>query len=256
MDEFKKLTCSRRGHKAHLSKILSNVDEILHRLSDTERDTSNPTLSSFDAVILAEYLKQLKLKTVVFTELDEKIMAKIEDEEKLESTVFESADLRAMLSEKIAVITHTLEVDSPCERVVYQSAAANTQKDNGNEPQPMTHSIDTGNNRDTPLQDRMGMNLPSQQEFQTVHVSGDLTETSISQPAANPTQHGSGSDPPSSNVHGNRECSEVSSADTLLPDYQNLKFPFSQECHWDGSLSGTVLKLLSMPTPVSLTFRS
>ena len=140
MEEFKKLTCSRRGHKAHLSKILSNVDEILYRLSDTKRDTSNSTLSSSYAVLLAEYLKQLKLKTGVFTEVDEKIMEKIDDEEKLESIVFESADLQAMLSEKIVVITHTLEVDSPRERGVYQSAAANPQKDGEDEPQPMTHS--------------------------------------------------------------------------------------------------------------------
>ena len=159
------------------------------------------TLSSSDAVLLAEYLNQLKLKTGVFTELDEKIMEKIDNEEKLEATVFESEDLQAMLSEKIAVITHIVEVDFPRERVVYQSAAANTQKDCKDEPQPITHSSDTGNNRDTPLQDRTGMNLPFQQEFQTVHVSRDLTATSISQPVANPTQHRSGSDPLSSHAH-------------------------------------------------------
>ena len=35
------------------------------------------------------------------------------DDEKLEAAVFELADLQTMLSEKLALISHTLEVDSP-----------------------------------------------------------------------------------------------------------------------------------------------
>ena len=130
-----------------------------------------------------------------------------------------------MLYEKIAVITHTLEVDSPRERVLYQSAVANTQKDGEDEPQPMTHSNDTGNNRDTLLQDCMGKNLPSQQEFQRVHVSGGLTATSISQPAANPTQRRSGSDPPSSHTNGKRECSEVFHCRHFAAQLPKLEIP-------------------------------
>ena len=91
MDQFKKLACSPCGHRVHLLKILSNVDEILHHLSDMNRDTPNSTLSSSDAVLFAEYLKQLKLKTSIFTELVKKIMEKIDDQKKLETTVFESA---------------------------------------------------------------------------------------------------------------------------------------------------------------------
>ena len=61
-------------------------------------------LSNSDTLLLAECLKQLQLKTSVFTELGEKMIEKVDDEEKVEATVFKSAKLQAMLSEKIALV--------------------------------------------------------------------------------------------------------------------------------------------------------
>ena len=91
MDELKKLVCSRRGHKSHLSKILNNVDDILQKLSYAKDSEPGSTLTSSDAVLLTEYLKQLSRKADIFNELDEKIIENTDDEEKLEAAVFESA---------------------------------------------------------------------------------------------------------------------------------------------------------------------
>jgi len=48
----------------------------------------------------------------MFKELDDKIIDKVKDEEKMETAVFEAADLQAMLSEKITMIAHTLSTSS------------------------------------------------------------------------------------------------------------------------------------------------
>ena len=65
MDELKKLVCSRRDHKSHLLKILSNVEQILQKLSAKRLEHS-------DTILLAEHHKQLQQKVDVFTELDGK----------------------------------------------------------------------------------------------------------------------------------------------------------------------------------------
>ena len=72
MNELKKLLCSRRDHKSHLLKILSNVEEILPKLSYTKESEPNSTLTSSEAVLLAEHQKQLRQKADIFNELDEK----------------------------------------------------------------------------------------------------------------------------------------------------------------------------------------
>ena len=101
MDELKKLVCSRCGHKSHLSKILSNVDEILQKLSYIKESKPDSTLTSSEAILLGEHHKQLRQKADIFNDLDKKIIAHTDDEEKLEAAVFESADLQTMLLEKL-----------------------------------------------------------------------------------------------------------------------------------------------------------
>ena len=96
-----------------------------------KQENTSSTLSSSDALLLAECLKQLQLITGIFTQLDEKTIKKIhvDDKEKLENAVFKLADLKAMLSQKIAFITHTLELDSSRERSVIQSITTNSHND-------------------------------------------------------------------------------------------------------------------------------
>ena len=49
----------------------------------------------------------MRQKADIFNEVDKKIIAHTEDEEKLEAAVFESADLQTMLSEKLLPSFHT-----------------------------------------------------------------------------------------------------------------------------------------------------
>lgn len=113
MDNSKKLNCSRCSHKSHLGKILVSTDDIIAKLSSVKETGADATLVNSEAILLAENLKQLCLKTNIFTKLDKKkIIANLEDEEKLETAVFEAADLQATISEKKAVVQHMLKVFS------------------------------------------------------------------------------------------------------------------------------------------------
>lgn len=140
----------------------------MDRLSYAKQENPSSTLSSSDALLLAECSKQLQLKTGIFTQLDEKIIEKTDDEEKLENAVFESADLQATLSQKIAFIAHTLETDSPRERSVTQSVTTNGHNDSEASLHRETHPSDAGSDRNPPTQDSAEMSLPSHQEPQTV----------------------------------------------------------------------------------------
>ena len=50
-------------------------------------------LTNSDTILLAEHLKQLRWKAEMFNELDEKIIERTDDKEKLEAATFESVDL-------------------------------------------------------------------------------------------------------------------------------------------------------------------
>ena len=52
----------------------------------------------------------------------------------MEAAVFDSADLLTMLSEKIVLISHTLEVDSPREQTVTEAATVDSHKDTESDP--------------------------------------------------------------------------------------------------------------------------
>lgn len=173
MDELKKLGCSRRGHKSHLSKILNNVDEILQKLSYTKESEPDLTLTSSEAVLLAEHQKQLRRKAEIFNELDLRIIENTDDEEKLEAAVFDSADLQTMLSEKIALISHTLEVDSPREQTVTESAEVDAHT-----PQLQL----TIHSRNSPTQTQVQEDTPTLQESQSNHTNTN-TPSDSNQPS-------------------------------------------------------------------------
>ena len=70
MEELKCLRSSRRGYRAHLSKTLSSVAEIL------EGDPTTP-LRELDAVLLTNTLEQLQRKKEILCDLDKKIADRI-----------------------------------------------------------------------------------------------------------------------------------------------------------------------------------
>ena len=53
--ELKKLTCSHRGHKGHLTKLISGTEEILGRLSSVRETDPDAKLLESDSVVLADH---------------------------------------------------------------------------------------------------------------------------------------------------------------------------------------------------------
>ena len=91
--------------------------------------------------------ENLRLKVDMFQELDDKI---IEQTKKLGAAVYEAADLQAVLSEKMALITHTLATSSPIQQVIgtqpQQSDVENVNISNSNNDsshQPAADPSDT-----------------------------------------------------------------------------------------------------------------
>ena len=79
----------------------------------SERETNREAkLPDSDSIILTENLKQLCLKEDMFQELDDKIVDKLEDEDKIEVAVNKGTDLQAMLSERMVLIAHILSISS------------------------------------------------------------------------------------------------------------------------------------------------
>ena len=73
MEEIKRLRSSRRGFRAHLSKIVTAIQRIV------ERDPSLP-LSDLDISLLSDFREQLKRKKDILVDLDTKIADLIEEE--------------------------------------------------------------------------------------------------------------------------------------------------------------------------------
>ena len=101
MDHLRKLQCLCRSYKSHLTKLFSNIDKTLNKLPAEPLTNSN--LAS-----LEDYLKPLKQKATVFTDIDRNILDNLEEEEEFEATVLELEELQTMLSQKISLLMYQL----------------------------------------------------------------------------------------------------------------------------------------------------
>ena len=106
MEELKRLHSSRRGYRAHLSKTLSSVAEIL------EGDLTTP-LRELDVVLLTNTLEQLQQKKEILCDLDKKIADRITDESELESEVFKAEEQETLLLDNITKIKFFLRPQRP-----------------------------------------------------------------------------------------------------------------------------------------------
>ena len=94
--KLRKLHCSRCGHNSHLSNLFNCINEILSK-SPTE------TLTDAEIANVQDYCKQLQQKGMVFTDIDRQIMDHLDNEDELESMVFESEELQRTLSQKFSL---------------------------------------------------------------------------------------------------------------------------------------------------------
>ena len=184
----------------------------------------------------------------MFKELDNKIIASTEDKDKLEAAVFKAADLQVMLSEKIALISHTLMTNSDLNPT--DPAAATTQT-----IAPLLPGTTS------PPQSRSQKNQPVQQKSDTYHVkhtSNTNTDSSVHQPVADPsiTHNSDGLPQPLIKHMVLQHAVRLPMHITLIPTSLSWRFQSLLENHLTGSHSGTTLQLQLILTCTSQEFRS
>ena len=101
MEDLQRLIASRRGHKAHLTKILKKITE----LKETDEDQNKQ-----DAiVILGSYLEQLERKAKVLSEPDDKISLLITKPDELEADILEAEETQSFIAETICTTKSFIE---------------------------------------------------------------------------------------------------------------------------------------------------
>ena len=91
--ELKRLLQSRRGYKAHLTRLFTATTELLERCN-----SSTPNEDDLDTLV--ELISQLERKKGILADLDKQISAAI-DEEELEAEVLEAEELHSQISKSI-----------------------------------------------------------------------------------------------------------------------------------------------------------
>ena len=99
MAEIKKALSSRRGYRAHLTKLLQSVDELLR---------SNQPLTEDVTITLRDMHEQLQRKEGLISALDAKILETLDNDEEIESEVLQAEDITSLITTTKAKINHRL----------------------------------------------------------------------------------------------------------------------------------------------------
>ena len=91
MEELPRLQASRRAHKAHVTRLVNKINQILVKETPEEMELVNLNTS----------IEQLTRKKNLIREMDQKIEAEITDTKDLENEIFEAEELSCDLEEKI-----------------------------------------------------------------------------------------------------------------------------------------------------------
>ena len=102
MEEIKRFHSSRRGFRAHLSRIVDSIQRIV------QREPSSP-LSDADIASLSDFREQLMRKKEILVDLDAKIANFINKEDELEAEIFESEEIQETISQQAARIAQAVE---------------------------------------------------------------------------------------------------------------------------------------------------
>ena len=100
MADIKKALSSRRGYRAHLTKLLQSVDELL-------RSVEKP-LTDDVTITLRDMHEQLQRKEGLISALDAKILDALDNDEEIESEVLQAEDTASLIATAKAKITHHL----------------------------------------------------------------------------------------------------------------------------------------------------
>ena len=100
MEEIQRTQSSRRGHRAHLTKLQKRIEDIM----------SNENPNEMDLAALKGTLQQLQRKKEILVDLDKKIIDGIKDAAELEKEIMDTEDIQSDIGEKIFQVETFLEL--------------------------------------------------------------------------------------------------------------------------------------------------
>lgn len=100
MEEAQRSQASRRGHRAHLTKLLKRTEEIM----------ANENPSEMDMAVLRSAIEQLQKKKALLQELDAKINATIEGPDELENEIITAEDIQSDIIDRICQVNKFYEL--------------------------------------------------------------------------------------------------------------------------------------------------
>ena len=130
MEELTRLQASRQAHKAHVTRLINKSKEILTKENPDEMELSSLNTS----------LEQLVRKRNSIREIDQKIEAKITDEETLEAEIFEAEELSCDLEQRINYIRKYIELSTSATN---RQSAVFTQKNTSSNLPPVSQNTNT-----------------------------------------------------------------------------------------------------------------
>ncbi|CAB4037912.1 Hypothetical predicted protein, partial [Paramuricea clavata] len=159
MEETQRIQRSRKGHRAHLTKVLSKATTIM----ENDEAPNAMQIASLTATI-----EQLARKRTVLNELNEKLLAMVEDPDGLEQEIMEAVDIECEINEKSAQISaFVLSCNTVKNPVISQVNAPQviTSPLQVNAPQVITspQQVSAPQVITPPQQDNSPQTIPSQQ---------------------------------------------------------------------------------------------
>ena len=99
MEELQRYRSSRKGYRAHLTRLIAIANDLMATNTDGLTDESIKTTTALDSL-----LGQLHRKETLLADLDTKILQLINDEDELETEVFEAEEIQSKIAETVSSI--------------------------------------------------------------------------------------------------------------------------------------------------------
>ena len=103
MEEIQRHRGSRKGYRAHLTRLIANADEVMN--TDTSNLTEESTIKT--TTTLQSLIHQLNRKEKLISDLDAKILPLINDENEIETEVYETEEIQCKIAGNINTFINT-----------------------------------------------------------------------------------------------------------------------------------------------------
>ena len=142
MEEIQQHRGSRKGYRAHLTRLIANADEVMN--TDNSNLTEKSTIKT--ATTLQSLIHQLnrKEKLMLISDLDAKILPLINDEDDIKTEVYETEEVQCKIAEAVGNINTFISTrlqhstQQPTQSEQPRSKLPDTQ------PTPVSNTLGTG----------------------------------------------------------------------------------------------------------------